>query len=192
MFASGFPKELAQDVNIELGVLPTKTFNNCACFTDYGEEYCTASGRIFFPYRVYYVDISDGAMKNLSKTQRMIIHSIYTRSCDGYLREKHLRQLLETNYDDWAIPYIVKLCDEYVLAILNVVYKHFQGKDPGKLKSFWAENPATFRKSYSRMISYWNVYYRYRETEILGIDNYVGQKIFTECFGYDKPDAHIK
>lgn len=38
-------------------------------------------------------------------------------------------------------------------------------------------------KSYSRMISYWNEYYRGYEPDFR---KYIGRKLFRECLGYNR------
>lgn len=53
------------------------------------------------------------------------------------------------------------------------------------LKRFVNKNEISIRKSYSRMVSYWNVYYRYTD-KYRKFNEYVGRKIFKECLGFDK------
>ena len=113
----------------------------------------------------------------------MILHCIYSRSCDGFVRQKHLNSLLLMDYEDWAIPYIVKICDEYVVEILEMTYDILKDQDTERIKRFCLENIVSFCKSYSRMISYWNEFYRYRYNNF---QQYIGRKLFRECFGYSR------
>jgi hypothetical protein len=99
------------------------------------------------------------------------------------VREKHIAALLAEkaeNLPDWAIPYIIKVCDEYVVEILQVVYDNLKDRNTDKFKNFCAENEVAFCKSYNRMISYWNEFYR---KDCCRYKDYVGRKLFIECFG---------
>ena len=87
------------------------------------------------------------------------------------------------DFDFWAIPFIVKLCDEYVVELLELVYDRLHQRDNGDIKRFCDENRAAIKKSYTRMISYWNEYYRNREPHFRG---YVGRKVFREILGYNR------
>lgn len=184
MFQDGFPKNLRDDVTKTVGLIPHKTYNNVAIGVSQNIiQYFQDNNVIRFPYRMYYIDISDEVIKNLSERQKMILHCIYSRSCDGFVRQKHLHSLLSRDYEDWAIPYIVKICDEYVVEILEMTYDILKEQDTERVKRFCLENILSFSKSYNRMTSYWNEYYRYRYTNF---QHFIGRKLFRECFGYSK------
>jgi len=87
---------------------------------------------------------------------------------------------LSVDFPDWSIPYIVKVCDEYVIEILQLVYEELKGKDTEAIKYFCKNNRQAFCKSYNRMISYWNEFYR---NDCYRYENYIGSKLFIECFG---------
>lgn len=129
----------------------------------------------------YYLDVPEQALDELSLKQEMILHCIYSRSCDGFVRQKHLKLLLLMDYDDWTISYIVKLCDEYIIEILEMTYDILKKGDTERIKRFCLENVEPFCKSYARMISYWNEFYRDR---CYNFHEYIGRKLFRECFGY--------
>jgi hypothetical protein len=97
--------------------------------------------------------------------------------------------LLITDFADWTIPYIVKACDEYVLEILEMIYEVLKEQDKERFKKFCYENSISFCKSYNRMISYWNVFYRDRYYKY---HQYVGSKLFKECFGYSSILERLK
>lgn len=103
--------------------------------------------------------------KELEKNniQKEILYCIYTRSCNGYIREKYLKELLKLDFDYWAIPFIVKLSDEYIVEILEVIYDKLKIRNNDDIKRFCLENKNIINKSYSRMISYWNEFYRSKE-----------------------------
>ncbi|USK68523.1 hypothetical protein [Peribacillus asahii] len=184
MFQDGFPNNLRDDVIKVIGLIPQKPYNNVTIGESQDTvEYFQDDNVIKFPYRIYYIDISDKFIDNLSVQQKMILHCIYSRSCDGFVRQKHLNSLLLMDYEDWAIPYIVKICDEYVVEILEMTYDILKEQDTEPIKRFCLENIGTFCKSYSRMISYWNEYYRYKYNNF---QQYIGRKLFRDCFGYSK------
>jgi hypothetical protein len=184
MFLDGFPDYLRDDVTKAVGMIPHKTYSNVTIHVsqDY-IQYFQDEKFIRFPDRIYYIDISDEVIANLSVRQKMILHCIYSRSCDGFVRQKHIYSLLQMNYEDWAIPYIVKICDEYVVEILEMTYDILKEQDTERIKRFCLENIGPFCKSYNRMISYWNEYYRHRYKSF---HQYIGRKLFRECFGYSR------
>ena len=95
----------------------------------------------------------------------------------------YLRKLLDMPFEQWSVPYVIKLCDEYVIELLEIIYDKLKERDNRDFQEFCMKNKSSVNKSYSRMISYWNVYYRRQE---YNFEKYIGRKIFTECFGYDK------
>ena len=145
MLQQGFPNNLRDDVVKVTGLLPQKTYHNVAIDeTQQTVEYLQGGQVIKFPYRNYYMDISDHYIDTLSVKQKMILHCIYTRNCDGYVRQKHLKSLLLMNYEDWAIPYIVKICDEYVVEIIEMTYDILKQQDTELIRKFCIENREAF------------------------------------------------
>ena len=136
--------------------------------------------KLRMPYRVY-SDINNKILEGASKMQKIMIHCTGTRNWNGFTRQKHLEALLEYELLDWVIPYIIKICDEYVVEILEVVYEKLAGTQTDSFGKFMLENSKLAERSYARMVSYWNVYYRRKYPKL---ENYVGYKIFRECFGY--------
>lgn len=184
MFYSAFPNCLREKLNQVIEILPNDTFNNVSITTsDDIIVYALADSKLKIPYRMYLLDVADTEYEKLSKIQRQILCCIYTRSCNGYLREKYLRKLLDMSFELWVIPFIVKLCDEYVLEILEIIYDKLKERDNTDIQRFCLMNKVSIRKSYSRMISYWNEYYRGYEFDFR---KYVGRKLFRECLGYDR------
>ena len=190
MFQDGFPNNLRDDVSKVVRLIPIKTYSNVSIGTsEQTIQYSQDSVEIKFPYRMYYIDNSDEVINKLELQQKMILHCIYSRSCDGFVRQKHLQSLLSMDYADWAIPYIVKICDEYVIEILEMAYDILKEQDTERIKKFCLENVQSFCKSYSRMISYWNEFYRDR---CYNFNKYSGKKLFRECFGYSRTMERMK
>ncbi len=188
MFDEGFPNSMKGELSQVTGLIPFKTYNNVSCGTSEESVQFLRKGSVYtFPYRMYYVDIQDDIVNRLNKFQKMILHCIYSRSCNGYVRQKHIQSLLLMDYADWTIPYIVKPCDEYIVEILEMTYQLLKDQDTSLIKEFCLENAHAFCRSYARMISYWNEFYRDRW---FNFHDYIGRRLFKECFGYNRSLEH--
>ena len=184
MFYCAFPSDLEENLNRVIETLPQTTFYNVRFATsDDVIEYAIKNHVIAIPYRMYLLDISDVEYEKMNQIQKQILCCIYTRSCNGYIREKYLRKLLDMPLEEWTIPFVIKLCDEYVLEIIEVIYNKLKARDNTDIQDFCLKNKVSIRKSYARMTSYWNEYYRGYE---FNFKKYVGRKLFRECLGYDK------
>lgn len=183
-FDTGFPSCSKEDIDkVKSTILRSNLFYIKSKVSNKKIQYKVNGKYLTFPDRIYFNDIKETKLQKLTEQQRNIIHCIYSRHCDGFIREKHLKELLSSNYEDWTIPYIVKICDEYVVEILEMTYKLLIGKDLTKIQQFCRENKVQFLKSYHRMISYWNEYYRW---DCYRYRDYIGRKLFIECFGYTR------
>lgn len=133
--------------------------------------------RIEIPYRIHLDEINQNKLKNLTKTEQLIICCIYSRNGDGYIRQRAFEQLLEFK-DDIVVPYAFCLLSEYVLEIIEVFLEKIDKLDLVKYKEFITNNPRIFNQILKqRMISYWDVYYRYA---YLDIKKYPGYIIFNK------------
>lgn len=180
-FMNGFPKELAANVEYVCEWIEMHAHTKHDVFKDYSEWKLSNGEMVKIPYRMYETDISFPTSWN--EIQVMIYHCIYTRNDNGYIREKHVKALIESNPPEWVYPYILKVCNEYVVEILELVYQNLSVKDCSKWKAFCLLNRKTFVYSYQRMISYWNEYYR---CTCYQFHDYIGRKLFRECFGYTR------
>lgn len=184
MFFSSFPVYLRDDISKVMEILPNNTINNVSnVFCGESTAYVLANYIIDIPYRLYLLDVEDSEYKKLNQIQKQIVCCMYTRSCDGYIREKYLTRLLDMPFELWSIPYIVKLCDEYVVEILKIIYDKLKERDNKDIQRFCLMNKVSINKSYSRMVSYWNEYYRKDEFDF---KKYIGRNLFKECLGYDR------
>lgn len=179
-----FPHALKEEIEATINILPQTTYHDVSIgISDETIRYALENEFVEIPYRIYLLEISDLSCCQLNEVQKKILYCFYTRSCDGYIREKYLKELLKMPLEEWVIPFIVKLCDEYVVEIIETVYDTLKHRENFDIKSFCLKNSIAIWKSYARMISYWNEYYRGRESNLC---NYVGRKLFRECFGYDR------
>lgn len=128
---------------------------------------------LLVPYRVYCPAPSDGAFQALSFTEQSIVACWFTRHHNGYLREKYLRTL--TAFDrDWVIAYVVALTGEYVMEILCYIWEHRDLFDDLALQRWLRENPLFYNQTRSRIVSYWDCYYRASYPQF---EDYVGSRI---------------
>ena len=187
-----FPAEFASDVEIICNALTLTsdahlTVESYACnrrlYSEAATTWRLPSGEtIAIPYRIY---ISDRLLFSgkLTPRQTLVYHCIFSRSYDGYIRQKHIEALLDLDPPVWAMPYIIKICDEYIKEILEIVYHKLKDTDCTPYKTLCALNFDYVRQGHARMISYWSEYYRY---ECYRYHEYIGKKLYGECFGYRK------
>ncbi|MGI8599351.1 MAG: hypothetical protein ACR2KB_08850 [Chitinophagaceae bacterium] len=125
------------------------------------------------PYRLYFNE-PDGEKENeLTDTQKTILNCIYLRHHDGYLRQRRLEKLVDKT-DFWVTPFTLHLLGEYVFEILQVLDKHINDKTIDNYERFVKENLKYWQQTESRMISYWNEYYR---RQFPKLNDYLGRHI---------------
>lgn len=138
MLSLGFPAVLSNDVQTVSSLLPMSMHNNANTYNFSEHISYNLNGEcIQFPYRVYLQEPSEKEVCSLTLLQKAILHCVFTRSCDGHVREKHIKMLFESGYDDWAIPYIVKISDEYVVELVVYLYEQLKSKNNRRFVEFW-------------------------------------------------------
>lgn len=180
MLVHAFPKKLEADVRLVAQEIPKQVYTSGRC------SYTLLDGEeIAFPYRIYGIEKMEFPV-HPTPTQRLIAHAIWSRSDNGFTRETHIRELLKGDLPDWVFPYILKLSDEYVVEILEIIYVSLHTQNCDQLKAFCRRNVASFVRSYDRMASYWGEYGKGGS-----FHQYVGKKLFRECFGYQRSLWHM-
>ena len=166
-----FPKELHSDLKIVLKIIPFG--NNKVKLCDgtvhqvdnliHDNELNLRLGNktLTIPYRVYFDEPNPELEKNLTDKQKDILNCIYLRHHNGYLREKRLN-LLSNNSGKWTIPFVIQLIGEYVYELLPIIDKKINENTLDFYAEFREENPKYYQQTESRMISYWNEYYRHK------------------------------
>lgn len=139
--------------------------------------------KVYVPYRIY----SSSRMfpftySHLSETEKIIFHCIFSRSDDGFTREGHLKALLRMGADkhEWVKPYIISASGEYVVEIVDMLYKEINREKTPEYREICKLNFENIRFLHARMISYWAEFYRF---ECYYYKNYVGKKLFADVFG---------
>ena len=180
-----FPLRLKHDVEFVMNIIANNSYSSISITfsLDSFTTYQLKDEKVEIPYRMYYKEISDTVLKTFNETQFKILCCLYTRHNDGYIRQKYLEKLFDMNIDEWELPFIVKLCDEYILEILELIYNKLANRTNDDIKQFCLNNENIIYRGYERMMSYWNAYYRHKGYLFR---SYVGRKIFREYLGYDK------
>jgi hypothetical protein len=191
---NSFPSSLRQDVEEAIKVLPA---DHNVVLADgqlhsidgliHPTEYSVILDRelLTIPYRNYYNEPTPEKEKLLTPQQKAILNCIYLRHHNGFVRQKRLEQLINTA-DNFVIPYTIQLLGEYVMEILEVLDRHINGKTIDNYIHFINENKKYWQQTESRMISYWNEYYRrpmypkYQQPKYATRQEYIGQTIINK------------
>ncbi|MFG2717900.1 hypothetical protein ACGFW5_06285 [Streptomyces sp. NPDC048416] len=165
---AAFPAGLVEDVEAVLAVMPASELAPIAWFSVVVEGW-----RVSLPERVYNDEPPAGALGSLSPRQRQILHCLYSRHCDGRVRQRHLAEVVGST-EAWVIPFVVRLVGEYVLEILVVIRDELRQLAspgaPGHLAygHFIVENPEFFARTERRVVSYWSCYHRHAYASFQG------------------------
>lgn len=114
--------------------------------------------QVLIPYRLYFRAV--GAPLPMDSTAGVMARLLQTRSNDGYERQRASADVL-TDLQPFAAPFIVALIGEYVAAILEDIERALTPATVQTLQSFLLENPRFWGRTKARVVSYWNVYYRF-------------------------------
>jgi hypothetical protein len=173
---AAFPKSLAPDVDRLAALIdPPTGLETSEAFT------LACDGEpLKIPYRIYRPVITDACFSALHPKERLIAACWYTRHHDGRVRERFLRALPAFD-QSWIIAYVVALCGEYVSELLDYVWHHQSLFARDTLGGWLCENSTFYARTRSRIVSYWDCYYR---SEYPVFTRYVGGQItafFEEC-----------
>jgi hypothetical protein len=125
------------------------------------------------PARIYFPEPDPGKLRLLTARERLIAQCLFTRHNDGFVRERMVKPLLLQNAF-WTLPFVVQLLGEYVIEIVRVVEEHLRAADEVPYAHFLNENPVFWRRTRSRMVSYWDCYYR---REFPNFESYPGRRV---------------
>ncbi|WP_244135976.1 MULTISPECIES: hypothetical protein [unclassified Burkholderia] len=166
-FIAAFPKALCSDVSVVADLIGGGNA------TDYKLQVVVRGESVNIPYRIY--DTPDETLFTcLNETQAIIYACLLTRHHDGHVRQRQIERIAASS-EPWVAPFVMQLCGEYVIEILDAVEAHLSSMDQLTYGVFFRENSLFFRRTFDRMISYWDCYYRWlykRE------DDYVGFRLF--------------
>ena len=109
-----------------------------------------------FPYRIY----TSTTKNNIETMKHFEELSLMTRHHDGYIREIAIAKLMNL-FPLQSVPYFIQLLGEYVMEIHLTIIACITSHQKSWIKEFFAKNALYERKIRSRIISYWNCYYRF-------------------------------
>lgn len=174
-----FPKKLSKDLSHLKLFIDVYEAN---VFQQNPTKWTLSNGEALqIPYRLEVYQIND--LEGLSNVQNKILWCINSRNRDGYRRQESVEQIFDGTLEEWEIPYIVKLCGEYIEDILYVIYEKLKDCDNAAIAEFCKINKQAVKREYSRMVSLWNERYGYGNN---AFKEYVGYKIFREIFHISK------
>jgi hypothetical protein len=96
-------------------------------------------GMVTVPYRIYH-DYQLINTDRLASVQVEIINCVLTRHHNGFVRQKHLQQIV-SSCNIWIPPFVVQLIGEYVVEILHAIYVSRAELDAKLYRNFLRENP---------------------------------------------------
>lgn len=182
---NAFPRTLKKDVECVLDILPFEV--NHVKLSD-GQTHKVENlihpdfqtvildGELLtIPYRIYLNEPEIEKEQSLTDRQKSILNCIFLRHHNGYIRQSRLEKIEQNEY--WQTPFIFQLLGEYVLEIIEVLDEQFDDSKLENYKRFVNENSKYYQQTESRMISYWNEYYRSRFPKL---KHYVGRIIFDQ------------
>jgi hypothetical protein len=160
---TAFPEALRSDVSVVADLI------GGGKATDRGLPVVVRGELLNIPYRIY-EDPDETRLACLNETQAIVYSCLLTRHHDGHVRQRQVERLVASS-EAWVAPFVMQLCGEYVMEILNVVEAHLPSMNQRTYGSFFRENPLFFQRTRDRMTSYWDCYYRWlnkREADYVG------------------------
>lgn len=154
--AAAFPAHLLPDVEIVIDFLFTQNFT----VHPTSEYVVILDGKqITIPNRIYSAEPETTTGKDLTEHQKIILNCLYLLHSNGYVRQARLR-LLQSRTEYFIVPFVFNLVGEYVSEILYDIDSMIDDNTIPIYRRFIEENPVYFKKTESRVISYWNEYHR--------------------------------
>ena len=134
--------------------------------------------RVLIPVRLHFA--SCGPALSNSDESWLLSRALETRSTDGYRRQRAIGDLLQ-NPQSWTAPFVVSLIGGYVIEILDDISAALTPELEQSLGKFIGANKPLWETTKSRVTSYWDAYYRRRQSGGCGLvfsrEAYVGFKI---------------
>jgi hypothetical protein len=180
---NAFPQTLKKDVESVLDILPFEVNDVKLCdgkihkvenliHLDF-QTVLLEGEHLSIPNRLYFNEPELEKEQKLTNSQKVILNCIYLRHHNGFVRQNRLEKINSNEY--WITPFTFKLLGEYIFEILEVLDGQFDNNKLENYKRFAIENPKYYQQTESRMISYWNEYYRRRFPKLR---LYLGRIIF--------------
>jgi hypothetical protein len=188
---NAFPAALHQEVKKVIEILPLEHNVLHADGSFYQMSSSIASNEqiiildkesLRIPYRIYIDEPNAVKEKVLSSLQKTILNCIYLRHENGFVRQRRL-ELLNNSNEYFVIAFVFQLLGEYVMEILEVIDTLINESNLNLYVRFINENPKYWQQTQSRVTSYWDAYYRrplypnYLPPKYATRKEYIGQQI---------------
>ena len=183
-FTQAFPSSLISDTEKIVSYLQNKAHE---FYSNHSFQILLQQETIQIPVRTYLNVPANKQFSNFPLTQQQMLRCIYTRHHDGFIRQSMLQALLEHPLDYFVFPYLFQLMGEYVVEILEIIEPHLNQSNQKLQIQFISENPRYFRTIESRIVSYWNEYYRLQYPDF---KDYVGYKILFKLKNLVQNNVH--
>jgi hypothetical protein len=154
-----FPAHLADDLAVVRSILAPPIDAATRTFEVLLDDWVTIAKR------ESYAEPQPAVLASLTPRQVLMLHCLFTRHHDGYVRQRHLAPLLVARHH-WVIPYVVQLLGEYVVEIIEEIRDgtadvHVPGSwQHDRFRSFAVSNGSFVALTRQRAASYWTCYYR--------------------------------
>jgi len=159
-----FPQKLSPAISRVADILPASPFEPTFNYANFSggtirqvlveNEWLDLAGRIYNP------ELDTATFEAEDPLVQAIVSCVYSRSHDGYIREKYLRRLLATIYP-WTAPFVIQLVGEYVVEITQLIADNsavllaHEG-----YRRFIRDNPDFLTVTWARAVSYEDCNYR--------------------------------
>lgn len=159
---AAFPAVLAGDVRSVLAIMPAARYSHIEPFpVEVQDETVT------IPSRIFHGEPNTDDERALTDTQRVILHCLYSRHSDGWVRQRHVERVVGAS-EPWVAPFVVQLAGEYVVEVVEAICRGLPGlwvahsPERGLYGEFIVGNPSFFARTEQRMVSYWSCYHRWK------------------------------
>ena len=152
-----FPAALRDDALKLIPALPETPLSAHSFSVDVGED------TVSIPYRIYH-DPALIHLASLTGTQCELLACLMTRHHSGFVREEFLPKIIGCNHE-WVPPFVVQLVGENVVEIIQAISDGIHRLDPDLYRAFLARNPAFYKTTKKRVLSYCDCYHRAKRKE---------------------------
>jgi hypothetical protein len=166
---NSFPSELQNDVEIVIDFLNNEKLE---IHPNLEKPIFINGETIIIPNRIYSNEPKQNFEDELTETQNVILNCVYLTHKNGFLRQQRL-EILKDNFEDFVIPYKMKVLSEYVIEIISEIESHINEKSIESYLKFIRENPKYWNLTKSRITSYWGEYFKWN----CKLKDYVGRRI---------------
>ncbi|MCP4162268.1 MAG: hypothetical protein GY760_19535 [Deltaproteobacteria bacterium] len=111
------------------------------------------------PQRIYCDKKQLKKLLKLSQIQQLIGFCFFSRHHNGYVRERCIRQVLNSK-EEFVAPFIIQLLGEYIVEIIELIYDNRESLGKLGIMKLLKDNPDYYQRTHQRVYSYWNCYYR--------------------------------